>query len=47
MIFEENVADNFHSYLTIVFGTLTLFFAGFIISVTIKRKENNIISNKQ
>ena len=46
MIFEESTANNFHSYLTIVFGTLAIFFTGFFISMIIKRNETDIKLNK-
>lgn len=46
MIFEESTANNFHSYLTIVLGTLTIFFVGFLISIIIKRNETDTKSNK-
>lgn len=36
MIFEESAANYFHSYLTIVFGTVAIFLTGFLISL-IKR----------
>jgi solute:Na+ symporter, SSS family len=29
MVFEETAASQFHSYLTIVFGTVLIFFTGF------------------
>jgi solute:Na+ symporter, SSS family len=41
MIFEDTLANQFHSYLIIVFGTVTIFFAGFLLSLIKIRKKNN------
>lgn len=40
MIFEESTASNFHSYLAIVFGTVTIFLVGFLFSL-IKKSVND------
>jgi len=41
MIFEETAANNFHSYLTIVFGTLAIFLVGFLVSILLKHNETD------
>ncbi len=39
---NETLASHFHSFLTIVFATLTIFFVGFIFSILLKKKNEHL-----
>ena len=38
---EDALGYNFHTYLTIVFGTAAIFLVGFLISLFSSKKDNN------
>jgi solute:Na+ symporter, SSS family len=42
ILFKDTYGNLFHDYLTIVFGTATIFLTGFLISLISKRKSNDI-----